>query len=318
MVANHCSLVVAMRKQVFMHCLCAKMHGMNPDWEDMKTVLHLARTESLSKAATSLGVNYTTVARRISRIEKSLGRQLFQRLPSGYLATEEGQDVAEAAKSMETHMDGLLRRQSAAKENLSGVLRITAPQLLVGSHLAHVLRLLHSKHPEIEPEVLATNELLDLNRPEADVAIRISNDPGDALVGQRLTRQHNASFATRKIAKKLDSDPNLLIEWIGMPHWKSPPKPSLKQYPNARIAYRFDDMTAILGATVAGLGVARLPLFLGESTRGLVRIPVLSPQPYWDIWVLTHKDMRNAPKVAAFKNLLIPYFKEHQSDFWQE
>lgn len=302
---------------MYLQLLYAKMHDMDTNWEDMKTVLHLARGATLAKAAASLGVNYTTIARRISRIEQSMKLQLFQRLPSGYLATDEGRDVAEAAKAMEKHMTSLVRRQSAAQDNLTGVLRITAPQLLVASHLANVLRMLRSKHPLIETEVLATNELLDLNRPAADVAIRISNNPGDSLVGKRLARQHSMSFANRKVARRIASNPKASIDWIGMPHWKSPPKASLKDYPNARIAYRFDDMTAVVGAAVAGLGVVRLPLFLGDSTHGLVRVPVLPPQPYWDIWVLTHNDMRSAPKVLAFKELLIPYFKAHQSDFWQ-
>lgn len=294
------------------------MHGMNPDWEDMKTVLHLARGESLAKAAASLGVNYTTVSRRISRIEQALGRQLFQRLPSGYRVTDEGRDVAEAAHAMEEHMASLNRKQTAEQGKLTGSLRITAPQLLIASHLAAVLRQLRLKHPELETEVLATNEILDLRRPEADIAIRISNTPDDTLVGKRLARQHSLSFATRKIAKRIASNPQAPIEWIGMPHWTSPPKASLKAYPNARIAYRFDDMTAVIGAAVAGLGVVRLPLFLGDSTHGLVRVPVLPPQPYWDIWALTHKDMRSAPKVIAFKEILFAYFKAHQSDFWLE
>lgn len=291
---------------------------MNPDWEDMKTVLHLTREESLTKAAANLGVNYTTVARRISRIEQVLGIPLFQRLPSGYIATDEGREVAKSAACMEEHMAALIRRTTASEDNLEGILRITAPELLVASHLVNVLRILRSKHPGIEPEVIATNGLLDLNKPEADVAIRISNNPDDALVGRRLARQHTASFANRKVAKKISSKPEAQIEWVGMQNWKAPPKASLKHYPNARIAYRFDDMSAVVGAAVAGLGVVRLPLFLGEYTHGLVRVPVLPPQPYSDIWVLTHKDMRSSPKVSAFKSILVPYFEEHKSDFWQQ
>jgi len=289
---------------------------MNLDWEDMKTVLHLVRGESLAKAAATLGVNYTTVSRRISRVEQSLDMQLFQRLPAGYLATDEGRKVAETAEGMEQCMTGFIRKQSADEKKLTGALRITAPQLLVASHLANVLRELRIEHPGIEPEVLATTELLDLNKPEADIAIRISNDPGDALVGKRLARQHSASYAVRRLAKEIAYNANMSIDWIGMSHWKAPPKASLKEYPNARIAYRFDDMTAVLGAAIAGLGIVKLPIFLGDSTESLVRVPVLPPEPYLDIWALTHKDMRNAPKVLAFKNVLFPYFKKHQADFW--
>lgn len=307
-----------MHKHVQMHSSCAKTRSMNADWEDLKTVLYLVKDGSLSEAARSLGINYTTVARRISRIEADLGHTLFQRLPEGYVATEAGKNVASAAQEMELHSNGLIRSLTAAQEQLTGPLIVTAPQALVASHLAEVFQQLKSEHPLIELTVRATNDTLDLNRPEADIAIRISDTLDDTLVGQRLARQQTLSYAAPRIADEMAADPTATINWIGMPYWKSPPKASLEKYPNARVAYRFDDITALVGAAVAGLGVVRLPMFLGDAETRLVRVPMLSPQPYWDIWVLTHKDMRNAPKVAAFKKILIPFFRAHRSDFWQD
>ncbi len=291
---------------------------MNADWEDLKTVMYLVKDGSLSEAARSLGINYTTVARRISRIEADLGQILFQRLPEGYVATEAGKNVASAAQEMQAHSNGLIRSLTAAQDRLTGPLTITAPQALVASHLAKVLQQMKKEHSSIDLIVRATNDTLDLNRPEADVAIRISNTLDNTLVGQRLARQQTLSYAAPKIAEEMAANPAATIDWVGMPYWKSPPKASLAEYPNARIAFRFDDITALVGAAIAGLGVVRLPMFLGDADSGLVRVPILSPQPYWDIWVLTHKDMRNAPKVAAFKKILIPFFRAHRSDFWQD
>lgn len=291
---------------------------MNADWEDLKTVMYLVKEGSLSKAALSLGINYTTVARRIGRIEADLGQTLFQRLPEGHVPTEAGRNVANAAEDMNTHSNGLIRSLTAAQEKLTGPLVITAPQALVSTHLAKVILQMKNEHADIELIVRATNDTLDLNQTEADLAIRISNTPDDALVGQRLVRQQTTSFAAPQIAAKIKSDPAARIDWIGMPYWKTPPKNSLVKFPNAHIAFRFDDVTAMMGAAIAGLGVVRLPMFLGDSQPKLVRVPVLSPQPYWDIWVLTHRDMRAAPKVVAFKKILIPFFREHRSDFWQD
>lgn len=307
-----------MHKHVQMHLYCAKTLIMNADWEDLKTVMYLVKDGSLSEAARSLGINYTTVARRISRIETAFGQILFQRLPEGYVATEAGKSVANAAQEMQAHSNGLIRSLTAAQDKLTGPLTVTAPQALVATHLARVLQQMKTEHPQIDLIVRATNVTLDLNRPEADIAIRISNALDDTLVGQRLARQQTLSYAAPPIAEKITTNPTATIDWIGMPHWKSPPKASLTKYPNTRIAYRFDDITALMGAAVAGLGVVRLPMFLGDFESGLTRVPVLSPQPYWDIWVLTHKDMRNAPKVTAFKKILIPFFREHRADFWQD
>jgi len=289
---------------------------MNTDWEDIKTVLYLVKAGSLAQAGAQLGVNYTTVARRVVRLENALGQQLFLKAKAGYIPTEAGLQVAKAAEEMEKHDHSLRRYLMAAQEQLTGLLTVTVPPLLVGPYLADVIEMFNVAHPNVDINIRATNSTLDLNKPEADIAIRISNTPDESLVGQRLAKQRVASFASVELAKALQDDPDAKICWLGMTYWTSPPKASLKHYPNAKIAFRFDDMSALVGAAQNGLGVARLPMFLGKATKGVVQVPILQPQSYWDIWVLTHNDLRNAPKITAFKEILIPYFKEKANEFW--
>ncbi|KAB7614297.1 LysR family transcriptional regulator [Amylibacter sp. SFDW26] len=290
---------------------------MGADWEDIKTVLCLIEGGSLAKAGEMLGVNYTTVARRITRIERTLGQQLFLKAKSGYKPTEAGLQVGQTARRMDEHNSELQRSLLAREDVLSGVLTITVPPLLVGPFLTDVFAAFKERYPNVELNIRATNHALDLNKPEADIAIRISNTPDETLVGQRLARQRSASFASVGLAKMLRETPTQPIPWVGLLNTKGAPKASLRNYPNAEIVYRFDDMSAILGAVQSGLGVARMPMFLGQSD-GVVQLPILQPQPYWDIWVLTHADLRKAPKVRAFKDLLIPYFKRRAADFWGE
>lgn len=289
---------------------------METDWEDLKTVLYVVKRGSLAAAGAGLGVNYTTVARRITRIEAALGEQLFLKAKAGYTPTEAGLQVAEAAAHMEEHDHKLQRSLSASHDQLTGSLTITIPPLLVGPYLAEVLKRFRNKCPKVDVDVRATTETLDLNRPDADIAIRISNAPDGTLVGQRLARQRTASFASCDYAKTLTGDPDQHIAWLGLNHQQRPPKEVMKHYPNTRIAYQFDDMTALIGAVQSGLGVVRMTMFLGHTTPGLVQVPLLPPQPYKDIWVLTHSDLRAAPKIAAFKKVLIPFFKENAAEFW--
>ena len=291
---------------------------MDTDWEDFKTVLYLVEAGSLAQAGLRLGVNYTTVARRITRIEAALGQQLFLKAKAGYTPTEAGLQVADAAAQMENHNHRLRRSLSAAQDQMTGTLTITAPPLLVGPYLAEVLKRFRAKYPNVEVNVRATIQTLDLNRPDADIAIRISNTPDGALVGQRLAKQRTASFASNEFAKTITGDPDQPIAWVGLTHWKGPPKEVVKHYPNSKITYQFDDMTALIGAVQNGLGVVRMTMFLGLTTPGLVQVPLLAPKPYKDVWVLTHSDLRAAPKVTAFKEILIPYFKEKASEFWGE
>lgn len=288
---------------------------MDLNWDDYKTVLHLVRGQSLARAAKSLDVNYTTIARRITRAETALGQTLFNRLPSGYIATNLAEQVAKTAYEMEKSSDNLLRRVIANEDELSGSLTITAPQLLISNVIAPVLKEFGDAHPNVVLNVKATNEALDLNRREADIALRISNTPDENLVGLRLAKQKTGIFACEKLANDLQDNPNSKFDWIWFEHWKGLSEEMRHDRSDPKPRYVFDDMIAVIGAAKAGLGAVRLPLFLGRSTEGLKQLRIIEPQPYIDIWVLTHSDMKDAPKVRAFKDLLIPFFKKHKADF---
>lgn len=291
------------------------MHDMDVGWDDLRTVLAVVRQGSLAAAGEVLGVNYTTVARRIQRLEGVLGTLLFDRLRGGYRPTEAATLVAKYAAEMEVQQDALLRQLRGRDQSLHGSLVITAPQLLVGPYVAPVLDRFSAAHGDVDLKLRATNDLLDLTRREADLAIRISRNPGDTLTGLRLCAQHNASFASPQVAAKIADDPGACIDWIVYEQSGVVPKASLARYPNARVSMQFDDMVAMLGAAQAGLGVVRMPMFLGRATPGLEQVPVLEPQPYADIWLVGHPDVWKSARVAAFRALLVPYFRAHRQDF---
>jgi DNA-binding transcriptional LysR family regulator len=288
---------------------------MNVSWDDLKTVLAVVRSGSLAGAGAALGVNYTTVARRIQRVEAALGLRLFERLQGRYEPTEAAQIVASHASEMEAQQDALLRRFQGRDQSLQGSLVITAPQLLIGPYIAPVIEKFRARHDGVNLRIRATNDLLDLNRREADLAIRISRDPGDTLTGLRLCAQDNASFASPKVAARIEAEPGACVDWLVYELAPSVPKLSLERYPNVRVAMQFDDMVAMLGAAKAGLGVVRMPMFLGRATEGLVQVPVLEPLPYMDIWVVGHPDVWPSAKVAAFRKILVPYFRARRHEF---
>ncbi len=288
---------------------------MSDDWDNLRAVLHVVRAGSLGAAAQVLGVNYTTVSRRIAAAERSLGARLFDRRQSGYVPTAAGQEAARHAERMEAEEIAMRRALSGRDDRLAGPLTITASELLIAIHLCRVIDRFLTDHPQVELTVRSTNEVLDLTNHEADLAVRISADPGDTLVGRRLTGQHTASFASADLAARMAAEPARRIDWIGFTYWKSPPVASLKRYGNARIRLQFDDMNAVVGATQAGLGVARMPMFLGRATPGLVQVPMLPPQRYHDIWALSHRDLKDAAKVRAFRDALVQYFKENAAAF---
>ena len=288
---------------------------MDAGWDDIRTVLALVRGKTLAAAGQSLGVSYTTVARRIQTIEETMGLQLFERLADGYRPTAAAMAMAEHAARMETEQHALMRRLQGEDQRLTGPLVITAPQLLIGPYIAPVLRHYAETHPDVDLILRATNDLLDLSRREADLALRISGSPGDSprIKGRKVCAQETASFASLAYAERLD--PQLTVDWIvyeGHPHV---PRKALERAPSSRVRYVFDDMVAIIGAAQAGLGVARLPLFLGRSSPGLVQVPLLPPQPYADIWVLAHEDVWPSAKVKAFRDMLVPALRARRGEF---
>ncbi|WP_158965233.1 LysR family transcriptional regulator [Chachezhania sediminis] len=288
---------------------------MDADWDDLKTVLALVRHGTLAAAGADLGVSYTTVARRVQRAEQALGEKLFERLADGYRPTDTARLVADYAHRMESEQTTLLRKIQGRDRRLSGKLVITAPQLLIGPYLAPVLDQFTRIHPAVDLQIRATNDLLDLNRREADLAIRIHDSPGDALIGVRLCAQQRASFASTEAAKRIERDPAAPIPWLVFADRPEIPKAAQDRCPNGRVRMVFDDMAALLGAAQAGLGVVRIPFFLGRSTPWLVQVPFLPPEPYPDVWAVAYDDIWRSAKVAAFRTLLVPHFRARRQDF---
>lgn len=288
---------------------------MNVAWDDLRTVMMLVRHGSLAGAAEVLGVNYTTVARRVRRAEDMLNQLLFERLPDGYRPTAAAHLLAEHASQMEKVVHSMMRRLQGAETGLSGVLTITAPQLLIAAFLPPVIDQFTKAHPRIDLRILASNDLLDLTRLEADLAIRVSRNPGDTLTGLRLLKQENASFANQDIADQIAANASAMIDWIVYDAYPNVPKGISSKFPNNKVGFRFDDMVAMVGAAQAGLGVVRLPMFLGRATAGLVQVPVLAPQPYADIWLVGHPDVWPSKKLRAFRDILVSYCKKHRGQF---
>ena len=220
---------------------------------------------------------------------------------------------------MEQHEHQALRQLVGQEQDLSGALTLTVPQLLIHAHLAPVLKRFVDLYPDVDLAVKASNDLLDLTRREADLAIRISADPGDTLVGRQLVAQRSACFATPEIAAAAAADPEAPLDWVLYTDHKSPPKDAWALHPNSRVRGRFDDMVSLMAAAQAGMGALRMPVFLGRATPGLVPLKHITSAPYAPIWIVSHKDLRQSCKVAALKDLLIPWFKQHEAlfaDLW--
>ncbi|WP_299620420.1 LysR family transcriptional regulator [Pelagibius sp.] len=275
------------------------------DWDDLRYVLAVCRGGGVTGAARALGVNHSTVSRRITALEERLGARLFDRLPTGYRPTAAGEDAFIAAEEMERSAALFGRAVASRDRRPSGVVTVTAPLMIVMGPFAKALAGFRETYPEIEVRVLATTDLLNLHRREADVALRATDAPDESLFGLRLCEQRAALYASRgylerRAAAIAEAPGDLPIDWIGRNDQERPPPEVTAVFPKARTSVCMDDKLAAMAAVRAGLGLCRLPCFQGDSEPELRRVPGFPLVPYPDKWVLTHPDLAKVERVRLF------------------
>lgn len=279
------------------------------DWDDLRYVLAVSRGGSLSAAARRLGVNHSTVFRRLKVLEARLEVRLFDRLAEGYRVTPAGSDLAAAAERVETEMLALDRRLAGQDRGLSGSLRVTAPDDLVDAVLMPLAARFMARYPEIALEVVVENHMLSLTRREADVALRPTLDPPESMVGRRISGLAWTVYgAAASSPVKADTMAALAGErWIGWDEGAGSPSVTrllARHLPAGAIIYRSNSLLNQVAACRREIGFALLPCFLGDPEAQLIR--VTPPDPAWDsaLWLLTHPDLRHTARVRAFLDFL--------------
>ncbi|WP_271845078.1 LysR family transcriptional regulator [Cognatishimia sp. SS12] len=289
------------------------------NWDDLKYVLETVRHGGTSGAARALGVNHATVARRIAAAEAALGARLFDRLPGGYVPTEAGFDAVATAEEMAALQHRLDRRIGARDTALQGRLCITAPELLFQRILAPICADFIAQHPEIDLQLLATNENVNMAQRTADVAFRFSANPPEALVGRRVLATQASVYAHRDLIAQ-DPGGTAPLDWVRFAHWPGPPPEVTEVRPNLRQRFTVDDMTAAIGAARAKIGATRMACFLGDTDPVLARVPGMPLFPFRPLWVLTHEDLRQVPRIRVFMEFAVqrlvalrPLFEGHSA-----
>lgn len=274
------------------------------EWDDLRYVLAVASAGSLAGAARKLGVNHTTVLRRVGAFEKRLGLRLFERLPTGYALTAGGEELIAAARSIDETVTTLERKLAGQDLRLSGAVRVTTTDTLMGSILPDILAEFRAAHPGIQIEVSLSNLMFNLSKRDADVAIRPASDPPETLIGRRVGKIAFAVYASPQYLSQHGEIGDLAAhQWVG-------PDDSLAgstvaqwmrtALPGSEIALRADSLVGLRDAARAGLGLAALPCYLGDSSSDLRRVhpPIAAMET--TLWILTHEDLRRTARIRAF------------------
>jgi DNA-binding transcriptional LysR family regulator len=273
------------------------------DWADLRYVLAVADGGSLAAAARALGVDHTTVLRRLAGFERALGARLFERRPSGYVPTPAGEALAATARQIRDEVAAVERRVLGADLQLTGTVRITTTDTLAHSLLPAALAGLAATHPTVGLELTTTNALLSLTHRDADVAVRPSAQPPPNLVGHKIATLGFAPYAAPRYLRAHPARRDLAAHrWIGpddglagtaVGRWMR------RTLPAAPLAARADSFTTLARLAAAGLGVAALPCYLGDGWPGLRRVRGRLADVTTELWVLTHADLRRTARVHA-------------------
>jgi DNA-binding transcriptional LysR family regulator len=279
------------------------------DANDLSLVLALTRERTLAAAAEKLGVDLSTVFRRLNALEARLQVRLFDRSPRGYQPTAAGERAAGAAERVETELHALDREITGRDQQLSGVVRVTASETFSYAVLPPLFAQFHALHPRIRVALSIDNRVMDLSRREADVALRVRRPADPDLFGRKLTGVAWAFFGARDA-------PNLRREGrafnfgrhsvIG---WDEPARIVASEWiaanvPAERISYRSNSLVNQLMTVRAGLGIALLPCYLGDRDEGVRRISGVLPDLSSELWIVTHQDLKNTARIRAFLTVI--------------
>lgn len=291
------------------------VHNSTMNWDDIRLFLALARHGSARAAAETLGVSHTTISRRADQLESDLGTRLFDRDVSGYRLTAAGETLQTQAQRAEEALITAERQLQGRDAELSGVIRLTAPDIIATHLIMKDLVTFTRQYPDIDLQVLMSYDVFDLARREADVAIRVIGEgrlPPEDLVGRKLVTITSCYYASPGYLKL--HDPNIKnsgARWIGWgdderyPDWvKQSPFPDIPAHG------KLNNAALQAEAVKQGMGITTLPCFVGDTIEGLQRIPNTKPYDNYDVWLLSHPDLRDTARLRTFRKFMTQVFEE--------
>jgi DNA-binding transcriptional LysR family regulator len=279
-----------------------------PDWGDIQFFLAVAEAGGIGQAAQRLGVNHSTVLRRIAQLEKQLGSRLFDRLPSGYALTAGGNALAEHLKGLADQVESAHRRLSGRDPAIEGSIRVTSSDIVVEGLLMPLLARFRRRHPAVQIQLLMNYGFAELTSHEADVAVRGANRAPAKLVAHRVGHIETVLCASKDyLARAGKNKPLGEHRWVAVDEslsfsmfesWFR------KHVREDRVVARIDSLVGVADAVANGLGVGMLPRPLVDARPHLVQLG--PPEPALDkpVWVLMHPDVQRTARVRALFDFL--------------
>jgi DNA-binding transcriptional LysR family regulator len=279
-------------------------------WDDFRLVKAIAEAKGLTGAAEHLGVNHSTVFRRLGQLEEDLGVKLFERHRTGYALTAAGEEMTMLAERMEEDVATFARKLAGQAVSPAGELRVTTNDTL----LVHLLTPLFARFtracPDVRLDVVLSNQALNLSKRDADVAIRATDNPPETLVGRRVATIAWALYGRAEDFPEPGSVDLLGLydrPWVALGDNLAVLKVARyvrERVGPERIIYRVNTVLGLAEAVESGIGIGPLPCFIADVRPQLVRLSPPNPDFSTGLWLLTHPDLRQSARVRAFLDFM--------------
>lgn len=277
------------------------------DWDEHRIVLAIHRGGTLRAAAAALGVTHTTVLRRLNALEQDQHTPLFTRADRAYKVTAYGRQRVAIAEQIEALDFSAQRIERGAGDTLSGPLSLSVPQAFLHHMLMDDIAAFASAHPDIQLTVAGSDAFADLDRGQADVVLRGQINPDPHLVGRMISTVGLSFYANQTY---WEATPPPARRWISSINLPQRDNDAVKDWrvespaPDAPVGLIINDILSRHEAVARGLGLGRLACFMADPNPQLMRICPKPPQQFYELWILTHPDLRETPKVRALMGWL--------------
>ncbi|MEL7028109.1 MAG: LysR family transcriptional regulator [Pseudomonadota bacterium] len=283
----------------------------NFDWNQARAFLATAEEGSLSAAARALGLTQPTLSRQVAGLEETLGVVLFERVGRSVELTDLGRDLLEHFRAMGQAADRAALTASAKSEAVEGAVTITATNVVSTLYLPAMLKRIRREAPALELIVVASNDTQDLQRREADIAIRHARPEQPDLVAKLIGETTAHLYASKEFLDRFGR-PDTLADVAGLDFIGFETPDTLHQslreigLPVTRENFKLTTAsgTAMLAYAQHGLGIAILPTYEAQRTAGLERVlPDLPAFPV-PVWLVAHRELATTRRIRLVFDIL--------------
>ena len=281
------------------------------DWSLVPSFLAVLEKGSLLAASRHLQLSQPTIGRHVAELESQLSLVLFDRNGRGLLPTEAAYHLAESARIMQSGADQLARNVLGADLGASGTVRITASQPVSCYVLPPLLAQMRLSLPDVQVELVASNEVSNLLRREADIAVRMVQPQQASIIARRVGKVTLRACAHQDYLRRrgVPRQPNDLLahDLIGGDRNDDTLKGFAAQglvVGREQFAFRADDLIVVWQAVRAGLGVGFVSEYLIRSDPAVIPVlPKLKIEPL-PVWLAVHKEIRTSKRIRAVYDFL--------------